>query len=240
MNKIRLGKTISVKWKVNPTDATLLTKDELTLILECPDSLKRKINDFTCENNTLEFVLEGISFKTLGKYTLTLWRNKGISGQTVVDCVNAFTLVQYTSLEDREYCSCECFDLVTLDLESDIEITGGGVPGEPGFSPYINADGYWVTKEGVTDVKAQGPQGEPGVPGEKGDPFTYEDFTPEQLEALRGPQGVPGETGPAGTYTQGTGININNDILSVDTTTIATKTYVGEVLGNIETLLSQI
>lgn len=25
--------------------------------------------------------------------------------------------------------------------------------------------------------------------GEKGDPFTYEDFTPEQLEALRGPQG---------------------------------------------------
>lgn len=190
MNKIRLGKTISVKWKVNPTDATLLTKDELTLILECPDSIKRKINDFTCENNTLEFVLEGISFKTLGKYTLTLWRNKGISGQTVVDCVNAFTLVQYTSLEDREYCSCECFDLVTLDLESDIEITGGGVPGEPGFSPYINEDGYWVTKEGVTDVKAQGPQGEPG---------------------------------PAGTYTQGTGINIDNNILSVDTNTIQTK-----------------
>lgn len=28
--------------------------------------------------------------------------------------------------------------------------------------------------------------------GPQGDPFTYEDFTPEQLEALRGPQGVPG------------------------------------------------
>lgn len=25
--------------------------------------------------------------------------------------------------------------------------------------------------------------------GKKGDPFTYEDFTPEQLEALRGPEG---------------------------------------------------
>lgn len=26
----------------------------------------------------------------------------------------------------------------------------------------------------------------------KGDPFTYDDFTPEQLEALRGPAGIPG------------------------------------------------
>lgn len=44
----------------------------------------------------------------------------------------------------------------------------------------------------------QGPQ------GEKGDAFTYEDFTEEQLEALRGPQGEQGiqgergEQGPAG------------------------------------------
>ena len=36
----------------------------------------------------------------------------------------------------------------------------------------------------------RGPQGEPGKD------FTYEDFTPEQLEALRGPQGVPGKDAP--------------------------------------------
>lgn len=35
--------------------------------------------------------------------------------------------------------------------------------------------------------------------GEKGDPFTYEDFTPEQLEGLRGPQGPQGERGAQGT-----------------------------------------
>ena len=34
--------------------------------------------------------------------------------------------------------------------------------------------------------------------GEKGDPFTYDDFTTEQLESLRGPQGIQGETGPPG------------------------------------------
>ena len=40
-----------------------------------------------------------------------------------------------------------------------------------------------------------------GPKGDKGDPFTYEDFTPEQLESLRGPegkQGPAGEPGPKG------------------------------------------
>ena len=53
----------------------------------------------------------------------------------------------------------------------------------------------------------QGPAGQDGAQGPKGDPFTYDDFTPEQLEALRGPQGIqgppgadgaPGDTGPEG------------------------------------------
>lgn len=34
--------------------------------------------------------------------------------------------------------------------------------------------------------------------GDKGDPFTYEDFTPEQLAALQGPKGDTGATGPQG------------------------------------------
>lgn len=45
---------------------------------------------------------------------------------------------------------------------------------------------------------AQGEQGIQGVQGERGAAFTYEDFTPEQLEALRGEQGVQGATGNPG------------------------------------------
>lgn len=37
-----------------------------------------------------------------------------------------------------------------------------------------------------------------GPKGDKGEPFTYEDFTEEQLEALRGPKGDIGEQGPQG------------------------------------------
>ena len=45
---------------------------------------------------------------------------------------------------------------------------------------------------------AQGLPGERGTQGTKGDPFRYEDFTPEQLEALKGPKGDPGEKGDPG------------------------------------------
>lgn len=40
----------------------------------------------------------------------------------------------------------------------------------------------------------KGPQGNPGPQGK---PFTYNDFTPDQLNALKGPQGVQGPPGPA-------------------------------------------
>ena len=46
---------------------------------------------------------------------------------------------------------------------------------------------------------AQGLPGEQGKRGPKGDPFRYEDFTPEQLDALKGPKGDKGEDGRDGT-----------------------------------------
>jgi len=44
----------------------------------------------------------------------------------------------------------------------------------------------------VIDVTIPGTQ---GLKGDKGDPFTYADFTAEQLEALKGPKGDNGEDG---------------------------------------------
>ena len=45
---------------------------------------------------------------------------------------------------------------------------------------------------------AQGLPGKQGTQGPKGDPFRYEDFTPEQLQALKGPKGDKGEDGRDG------------------------------------------
>lgn len=363
MNKIRIGKTINVIWRII-TDI-VLEKDALTIEMTQPNGIKSKINYFELNDNIITISVLGPSLKQLGDYTLSLWKDKCKDTQTVVDAVDAFTLVKYTNEEcDEKSCDCD-LDYETIDLESEITVSAGP-KGEPGFSPFINSDGYWVTADGVSDVKAQGPAGEPGpqgpkgIPGDpgiqgpkgdkgdpgiqgprgergeqgpagepgpqgiqgpigmkgpkgdpgeqgpegpegpqgprgfqgetgpqgpkgdkgdtgatgptgpqgetgakgdkgdkgdpgiqgpqgvpgiqgetgpqgpKGDAFKYSDFTPEQLEGLRGPQG------PAGTYTQGTGINISNDTISVDTNTIATKSYVDGLVGDIETLLSQI
>ena len=44
----------------------------------------------------------------------------------------------------------------------------------------------------------RGEKGLQGATGEKGDPFTYADFTAEQLAALKGPKGEKGDTGEQG------------------------------------------
>ena len=50
--------------------------------------------------------------------------------------------------------------------------------------------------EKVSTVTGQ--KGDPGPKGDKGDPFTYNDFTADQLEGLKGPKGDPGIPGPKG------------------------------------------
>ena len=55
--------------------------------------------------------------------------------------------------------------------------------------------------QGVEYYKGDpGPKGDTGPRGEKGEPFRYEDFTPEQLESLKvvGPAGEPGVKGDKG------------------------------------------
>lgn len=58
-----------------------------------------------------------------------------------------------------------------------------GKDGDPGYTPVKGVD-YFDGNPGYTPVK-----GKDYFDGEDGKPFTYEDFTPEQLEALRGEPG---------------------------------------------------
>ena len=64
---------------------------------------------------------------------------------------------------------------------------------------YVGDDNYvyhWTGTEYVkTDIYVKGDTGATGATGPKGDPFTYSDFTPEQLAALKGEKGDKGDTG---------------------------------------------
>ena len=84
--------------------------------------------------------------------------------------------------------------ILKLDKETTIPLIEG--LGKSAYAIAV-AHGFRGTEqEWLDSLKGlQGPQGEPGL---KGDPFRYEDFTPEQLQALKGPKGDKGEDGRDG------------------------------------------
>ena len=85
--------------------------------------------------------------------------------------------------------------ILKLDKETTITLIEG--LGKSAYAIAV-AHGFRGTEqEWLDSLKGlQGPQGEPGP---KGDPFRYEDFTPEQLANLKGPKGDKGEDGRDGT-----------------------------------------
>lgn len=59
------------------------------------------------------------------------------------------------------------------------------------INQYTSTSSTQFTPEQIEKLK--GPKGEQGLPGPKGEPFRYSDFTQEQLNALKGPKGDKGE-----------------------------------------------
>lgn len=85
---------------------------------------------------------------------------------------------------------------------------------------------YLVTKQGDVQEEMQISDGEKGEQGEKGDPFTYEDFTPEQIEGLK----VKGDRGISissleQTQTAYTSGGVNEFTITLDDGTVS-KWYV--------------
>ena len=85
--------------------------------------------------------------------------------------------------------------ILKLDKETTIPLIEG--LGKSAYAIAVVHGFRGTEQEWLDSLKGlQGPQGEPGL---KGDPFRYEDFTPEQLQALKGPKGDKGEDGRDGT-----------------------------------------
>lgn len=66
---------------------------------------------------------------------------------------------------------------------------------EAGKSAYAIAVAHGYT--GTESEWLESLRGPKGDPGDKGDPFKFSDFTPEQLNAIKGKKGDPGEPGSA-------------------------------------------
>lgn len=115
---------------------------------------------------------------------------------------------------------------ITLPDPIKIEVKFGlkGEKGEPGPQG-LRGD---VGETGP--IGPMGPQGDVGPRGEqgpKGEPFTFSDFTPEQLQSLKGQKGDKGEQGAPGPTQPPQTLTFNNGQLTIsggNTVTIPTTT----------------
>jgi hypothetical protein len=84
--------------------------------------------------------------------------------------------------------------------------------------------------EDFTPEQLEALRGKPGDPGPKGDPFTYEDFTPEQLESLKGDSGSGVHVGPDEPTDENTTLWVNPD--DDETVEFYTKPEIDAIMGS--------
>lgn len=104
-----------------------------------------------------------------------------------------------TSIKDGTGSPAEPPEDVYAQLTALIE--SGTLRGEDGLTPYIGSNNNWWIGNIDTGILARGYTPVKGVDyfdGAKGDPFTYKDFTPEQLASLKGDKGDKGDNGTNG------------------------------------------
>lgn len=124
------------------------------------------------EGNKVISTVRGKDFLRLGVYRLTLWENYGQNAQTAVDCCEAFRLVSTTCQEGGE--DTEGLDTETIDLgTSDMTVSFKGDRGDSAYEIAVKNGFKGTEEEWLASLK--------------GDPFTYEDFTPEQIKELQQP-----------------------------------------------------
>ncbi len=156
MKQIRIGKDITVRWPIltngNPAS---LTGRNLKLRLHTPTGQQKDI-DFSTSGHQVEFVYRGIEQRSEGVYSLTLWENFGLPGQTAVDACKAFKLVSSTCCEGggNGNLSTETADLDFAVLEIGVKGDKGepGLQGKPGAGvPTGGADGDVLMKSETAD-----------------------------------------------------------------------------------------
>lgn len=123
---------------------------------------------------------------------------KGMDGATGKTPDITFKVGTVMDTADDEEPSVEVVETGTIDspiftLNFKLKAGKNGADGENGatFTPNVNIDGEltWTNDKNLPNPQPV------NIKGEKGDAFTYDDFTPEQLEALKGERGEQGVQG---------------------------------------------
>ena len=187
MYKLRVGNDINIQWRIfrngEPED---FAGKELRLLMR-GTSQTIKVTDYTIEGNVLKWTYLGKEQKGPSTFTFTLIENEGKEDMFTIDKCDVLRLVS---------CSCQADDddgPFNVFVDTDIVLPA---PGKDGKTPVLESGETQTLEPGSLATSEIVPNGEDeagnprykvnlGIPA--GEPFAYEDFTPEQIEGLKKP-----------------------------------------------------
>ena len=173
MKKIRLGNDIQFNWSLFNSEGEPYNIEGADLrITYTTFRGVTEVTDFSVSGNVVSWIFKGKDQKVLGDYIITLQKNAGEDGMITIDKCSAFRLVA-RSCDTGGEDTCSHLKVETVELQSEVD----GVIVDP-VIPEIGENGNWFVNGKDT--------GKPSK-GEDGKAFTYDDFTPEQIEELQKP-----------------------------------------------------
>ena len=169
MKNYRKGIDLLLKVEVTTNEVSEPLKDRnLRLVVRNVLGEEKEL-PFTIQGNIMVARFFGVDQKLSGMYRVTVWENFGEHGQSVFDIKNAFCLTYITP-------SVEGKDEEGISTEAVVELSGNMAIGIQGPSNYERACEYGF----------QGTE-EEYLASLHGKPFTYSDFTPDQIAELQRP-----------------------------------------------------
>ena len=178
MKRIRIGNDIPIRWTIlrsgQPEDFS--GKTLKVLMRSVKETVE--VTDYEIDGNVISWTFFGKNQKSGGTYSFTLVENEGMPEMFTTDACDALLLVNCSCQQD--VCDGDTTISMTSDAESpDISCRSSIEIPANGKSAYEIAveNGF----EGTEEEWLASLQGPPGPP------FTYEDFTPEQIKELQKP-----------------------------------------------------
>lgn len=143
MIKLRLGKTISIRWKIKNNGTPISSEDKVTLFATDCVGRKYKLPILSIAEGCVSSSFSPTLQARIGVYSLTIWKDYGTPDQCPVDAINAFELVPFSNMEE---CSFQPEDPVVV-IESCLAI---GAPANINGYNTITIKGDSVQQEGST------------------------------------------------------------------------------------------
>lgn len=187
MYKVRVGNDINIQWRIFRNDSPEDFAGKTLRLLMRGTSRTIEVRDYVLEGNVIKWEFKGKDQRGPSTFTFTLIENEGKDDMFTIDKCDVLRLVS---------CSCQADDddgRFDMFIDTDIVLPSNGIDGKTPVLESGETQTLEPGSEATSEIVPNG-QDEAGNPKYKvnfgipaGEPFAYDDFTPEQIEGLKKP-----------------------------------------------------